>query len=676
MKQELTMNTAFQKHIWIVFFFMLLSVGCAVKRPQVCERGGVDYGTTIGIFRDRWEDYYERALSYMEGECYQAALTDLTEAIRQNPEDQRMARTYGMHFMDYFPHREKGLVYYLTGDYESAERELSTSIEQYPSDKAEFYLNKVRKRLFEDRHAVSAPRIAVHAPSPVSGGSGEIRTSAHFIELSGEVWDDHFISGLAVNDEFLFLESASRRVPFYRQLRLGEGRSEIRITAENLLNKSSETSFIVHVDRTGPAVVIQSFEPGRKISGVVVDESEVTDFRLNGDPVPIEKGKTVSFSIPLTGKNAPMVFAATDGLGNETRIDLNGVDDMAAITDLTAQNSGFTATGVCPAVSDAFSGPLSAARLHKTMIQVSGWKDRDSTFLDSAAIKGAAKSKHGVVSLKINGKQIPCPGGQTILFDRTVLLKPGENQIDIETRDESGDTALKKIHITRRRPSIYDLKHRYGFIMRPFKKGRYYETDTEFIQHLLIQNLIDEQRFQIYLEPDLKTGLLKRNFLTHDESRFNGGTESGPDAEFTGTIYETRNGVEIVTRLIDPATSEILAIKDVYQESRDPESLNQMARNLTQKYIREFPLKEMRITECGERLFYFGHGEAPLKMGWPVLIFRAEKTGINQQPELNKGVDTAIIGKARIDELKPAACGARIIEKSITIQTGDGVIGK
>jgi len=42
------------------------------------------------------------------------AISDFQAAIRQREKDQRRARTCGMHFIDYFPHQELGIVYFET----------------------------------------------------------------------------------------------------------------------------------------------------------------------------------------------------------------------------------------------------------------------------------------------------------------------------------------------------------------------------------------------------------------------------------------------------------------------------------------------------------------------------------------------------------------------------------
>ncbi len=93
---------------------------------------GKQYGTVKGTFRDRWWNYYERGLSFAEGAFYIEAIDDFRKAASREIRDQRTARTYGMHFIDYFPHREMGIAHYLLGDLEAARKELALSLTQFP----------------------------------------------------------------------------------------------------------------------------------------------------------------------------------------------------------------------------------------------------------------------------------------------------------------------------------------------------------------------------------------------------------------------------------------------------------------------------------------------------------------------------------------------------------------
>jgi len=102
---------------WRATLISLLSLlwvaGCAVERGQIYVKDDKRYGVTSqNTWRDRWWDHYERGTSYAEGEFWDEALADFTAAAGQRDRDQRRARTYGMHLIDYFPHREIGIIHY------------------------------------------------------------------------------------------------------------------------------------------------------------------------------------------------------------------------------------------------------------------------------------------------------------------------------------------------------------------------------------------------------------------------------------------------------------------------------------------------------------------------------------------------------------------------------------
>jgi tetratricopeptide (TPR) repeat protein len=111
------------------------------------DTGLVEYK---GPFRHRWWHYYNRAQCFLQKGCLQGAIDDLKIAISQRSKDQWNARTYGMHFMDYFPNRELGIAYYYQGkkaaseeEYKKAVEKLEESLSYTPSAKAVYYLEKV-----------------------------------------------------------------------------------------------------------------------------------------------------------------------------------------------------------------------------------------------------------------------------------------------------------------------------------------------------------------------------------------------------------------------------------------------------------------------------------------------------------------------------------------------------
>ena len=147
-------------------------------------KDGQECGVVDGIFGHRWWNYYERALSFADCGFWQEAEADLQDAIKDREHDERRARTYGHHYIDYFPHRELGVVFYhqaqdlyqsgntctdidkpckVIDKLEEAIKELKTSLYKDPSaaitpdyrvksTKALLYISRARRLLFEVRY--------------------------------------------------------------------------------------------------------------------------------------------------------------------------------------------------------------------------------------------------------------------------------------------------------------------------------------------------------------------------------------------------------------------------------------------------------------------------------------------------------------------------------------------
>ncbi|NIO21081.1 MAG: hypothetical protein GTN76_10165, partial [Candidatus Aenigmarchaeota archaeon] len=131
----------------------------------------------FNLHRGRWWNYYDRGSVYLTYGHYEKAHEDFAKAIVKRSRDTWDARTYGMHFIDYFPHRESGVTYYLEGKQEmnKADKEelferaiysLEISLSQEESSRAKFYLNQARRSLLQvtQKRDKIPPKIYVRKP--------------------------------------------------------------------------------------------------------------------------------------------------------------------------------------------------------------------------------------------------------------------------------------------------------------------------------------------------------------------------------------------------------------------------------------------------------------------------------------------------------------------------------
>lgn len=318
---------------------LLWVAGCAVERGQVYVKDGKRYGVTSqNTWRDRWWDYYERGTSYAEGEFWDEALSDFAAATEQRNTDQRRARTYGMRLIDYFPHREIGIIHYRRGHYTDAILELQTSLAAEPSAKAKFYLNKARKALLmQSDQDTTPPRIVLD-----NLRDGWLTNRVH-MTVAGYVEDDTYVAAIKVNGRERFIELAQPQLPFSQAIDLQHGPNTVDIVADDLVGRQARRRLTVVVDRHGPLVSLTHVDivgtsPHQRlrIQGFLSDEHRITRFHIAGHVVPVQSGSAWPFrqDIPMTPSKVVMPFEVEDAAGNVTQgeIDLQSWSNMASET--------------------------------------------------------------------------------------------------------------------------------------------------------------------------------------------------------------------------------------------------------------------------------------------------------------------------------------------------------
>jgi len=652
----------------------LMIISCA--QPQsapVYLKDGKEYGKTEGaFFRHRWWNYYERGLSYAEGKFYQDAVSDLKQALEQRSQDQRMARTYGMHFVDYFPHRELGIVYYEMGALEAAREEIELSLSQFPSAKAHYYLDQVRKRRIESEgKEVEAPRINLDLKED------EFRTRDDPVILSGVVENDHYVSAIAIKGIPLFLEGSEKRVAFREKLRLSQGRHSIAVEAKNLMGKTAKKAVLVHVDREGPLVTLEDIQMNEDdtlkrltIRGSAYDESQVIALAINNKEVQVQKGVEVLFTDTVFVKEGFLEVVAQDGLGNQTK----------ARVDVSAPGGGLKPIRLAyagKALNRTLAGLFNNKDKRPPAIELKGWTDTQTVYLDKVYIEGQVVGENKIESITINGMPVLRRKGLRILFNHLADLKEGKNTIFVAVRDEAGKTAEKSLMIERRLPQALHLNQRMSLTVLPFEeKGNLTEVGLSF-QDNLIHSLVNQNRFRVVerklLDRILEEQKLSQTRLIERSTALSVGRLTAARSIITGSIVETRQGVEAVARMIDTETSEIVATEDVYDEITDVGALRSLARGMAVKFHREFPLVGGMVIKAGDKYIFTDLGQDKIKLQRRLIVYREEQV---RHPVTGKlmGADTIILARARVTQVSPEMSKSELTSGERHIELNDKVI--
>ena len=666
-------------YILFVLLWGSYFIGCA-QQPvgTVFEKDGKQYGILkSGTFRHRWWNYFERGLSYAEGKFYPNAVTDFQEAMRQREKDQRRARTYGMHFIDYFPHRELGIVYFETGDLQGAKKELELSLSQFPSAKAQFYLDRVRQQLIEQEvREIPPPKLSLDIKTKT------IWTRADPVLLAGRAEDEYYIKTITINGAPIFLELSQKEVTFQKELILTQGRHVVEVEAHNIVAGRTRQQVTIVVDREGPMIslehlAVKAGSSGKQVTlaGSLYDQAGVADLRINGRQISIKTGKEPSFTYQLSTDADELEFIAGDILGNNTtaRISLTG---LRADDDTRVIYAGLS-SDLDKSLQAAVFGSQDT---RPPEIILRGWTDKQTVYLEKVYLEGQVKDDHLVVGLEINSKPILKRKGKFILFSQFVELKEGENQITIRAWDENGHGIEKIISIVRRIPKALQLAERMSLTVLPFDQKGDLTAASDSFQDFLVDAIVNQDRFQVVernkLDVILQEQKLSRTQLFDEKTALKIGKLVAAQSLIAGNIIQSRLGSEIIARLIDTETSDILAVVDVYDEVTDTGSLISLSEGLALKLHREFPLIDGVVVQKKGNSIFSDLGRGKVKIRRRLIVFRELPV---KHPVTGKwlGSDNVILGRARVTQVMPELSKADILGgKTETIKKLDKVIAE
>ena len=303
----------------------------------LCIKGDRQYGNEPSFFIEKWTDYYIRDLSYMEGECYDAALSDLQAAMKQNDQDSRTERYYGMHFMSYFPHREAGIIYYLNGRLAEAKKELLISLSQHATAKASFYLQKTLKQILLNQN-ISPSKPGLQMEFPIDS---DYQTNQPTLLISGIARDSHGISAIHISNKSVPIDIPEKRLQFSQRVSLNHGKNVIQVKVTNILDQDCIKTISIRRDQSGPLILVKQFSVNNGFQCDIIDPAGVDQVRVNGKAIEFSKGSKVSLHLKANGSET-IKLQVFDNLGNST-------DAHYHIQDFN-HHSGFTAMNLSHSV--------------------------------------------------------------------------------------------------------------------------------------------------------------------------------------------------------------------------------------------------------------------------------------------------------------------------------------
>ena len=676
-------------------------IGCAVEQGKVYEKDGKRYGVTDGLFKAKWDDYYLRGLSYSEGGFWTDAVEDFTKALSTRDNDQRRARTYGLHFIDYFPNRELGVAYFNLGRFQEALQFLETSLSQVETARAKFYLNKTRGSwLKETKLDTIPPTVEIQFPPPL------YRTNDFAISVQGKAHDDFFVSTVILNGRPSPLELSRKEISFREECSLHHGKNVIVLQSEDILGKASKPVTIqVEVDQEGPLVFLEVREGTGgtlEITGAVYDSSTVAKLLLDGKELPLKGSPLIMINETLSRyrlpENAPIPLVAEDLLGNKTTAQL-----MRTSATNSAQMSRYPLLAC--AHSDSSLPHLALAEKVYTVpksseIDLKGLREGQTTFLDTLPVEGSVRAKEGIRNISFNGQSLLALNedaagasflkllrekkGIPLVFSKTIQLKEGENTIQVELADDAGNVSKKDIVLKKIFPKVKQISSRLSVAIVPFTEIKKTEKSLhDYVYTFLTNAFLEQKRFYMVggaqLDKVLEQQKIGNDTAFNQQAAVRFGRLMGAETVLVGEITSTERSIEISARLIDTAITSLIVEKDVYGEGEPSAGFKDILDTLALKFKEHLPLCEGTVTQenAGTVTINLGSNQS-LSPGMKFLAFRDTDPLIDQVTRMNLGNDTELRGLLSIRELNPGSSMAEVL-KRFTPQgslKGDKVISK
>ena len=439
--------------------FVLVAVGCAtvVDSPPLRQ-----YAQEEGAFRGRWWSYFDRGVWLARNGYLEEAEADFRMALRGRSRDAWSARTYGLHFTEYFPNRELGALLHEQGRHEEAEIYLRRSLEHLDTARAHHYIDQVTR-------AKIAAGIIRDDSAPQVAAQANALTTTRSVPLAISARDEVGVAEVRLAGRRLYQRGSGVERSFLEEIELDEGEHRISVEAVDLSDRVTTEEVVVRVDTTAPTIAV--FEPGPEIVTeaatvplrvAALDNFEIDSLELDGRSIGTASGGgrlDASTTLNLQPGENRFVLTARDAAGNENQSVVRvyrGAREAAASKLWWLQQHApeqlKTASMGGPGAMAAVLANAYAAVDAPLRIDLSFPDLPDETVYSRNEIPviGRVTSATALRGITVGGAPIPvvtdAPGAY-FEFERRVPLQRGENRIEVAAEAEDAPPAREDFTI-------------------------------------------------------------------------------------------------------------------------------------------------------------------------------------------------------------------------------------
>jgi tetratricopeptide (TPR) repeat protein len=599
------------------------------------------------VFAGTWWDYYERGRLYSDRGLWPQAEGDFAAARARRGDEDRFARTYGVHFIEYFPVRELGVSLYQLGRYPEAVRVLEESVARLPTAKAAYYLNLARAALLRrSRVDPDPPRVRIDEP-----GDGLI-TNAAELEVRGAAESGNLVAAVRVNGQPIVLDEAVGRLPFAETVSLAAGENVVEVVARDLVDTQSRATVRVTMDPEGPVVEVEGLSrPGPgivRLEGTVYDNVRLARLAVNGRWIALTGPLESRFTVDVPDSEPAIVIEAADVAGNVTR---------ARLPRLPGRPSARGGPEIRPAVW----APVRPVVNHTAGLSIVMDDDLPAEVQEERLrVSWVVQTTVPLAAVKINGEPKTLRAADAAkpirMFSHTVALREGDNLFTISATDRGGRETAATVKVVRRVAESLQIGRRLSVAVMPLQqKGRpsdLYQGAYDALENVLV----NQRRFQIVnriqLETVLKELKLSQTGLVDRAKAVEVGRIAAAEAMLVGTVNVTDKDVEMWAQLVSVETSKVLVNQDVYDPIRSGESFRNKVRELADKIRQNYPLVTGAVIEVANQRVAVDLGsQHKVAPDMKVIVFMEGAPLVHPQTKAVLGRRTDILGEGVINEV-------------------------
>lgn len=684
---------------------------------------------------ERWWNYYSKGIDYTKDGKWAEAAEAFKMALNQDSTDRRRARTYGMHFIEYYPHRWLGTAYFNLKDFDKAVAELSLSLSQVEDAATRRLLDEARQlRALAVSKDVSPPQITLNSPP---NGSYVNTLSA---VINGTASDDLYVATVSINGKPASI-TPGRETAFSYTAALTPGKNTFTIEARDGSEKTSRKILTLICDTEPPLITtnlpdagLVVTSPSLELRGVITDNMSIESLAINGESITghgskIAINKTLALvegdnKILIEGRDsagniavgtiivrldtqAPeiavaspkkgMVTASRDVLVKGTVRDSRGISSIS-INGMPIEVSGQQFESFSRTISLKPGETAVVIKAKNTIgneseeiisigidtdgpaVLLSEFPDNMIIYnVESFAFRGTASDPSGVAEVSINQSRLSISPGAQVMFSYSIPLQEGENAVEISATDKYGNERTIKKIVRRETKDIKKIGARLAVAMVQFeRKGSALDWN---IEQALTEALLGVGRFKVVEKMKIDEILREQAFgasgAVDQASAARIGRLSGADAIMIGSINSIGDHIEIDVRLVDSEGGAVITAHSVYGERTNPESRRRMVEELAQKLRTDFPMVDGMVVQVEREKLYVDIGARQgIKKDTKCIVYRDEEPVKHPITGEVLGYKTREVGSVILREVYDKMSEAVVVAKNIDIRIGDRIVTK